>query len=484
MGKVKVLILTALLAVLLLLVCACGNDGNDGNGKDIASDTVKGRTVFVHESNVIFWGYDKYLCSAVVDGSEVSEFQIEAQLTGTIYALAVYNNEIFVSASDGVFKYPLKDFQGSETIKPTKVTEDVLSEFNDFEIYGDKFFYKYGYELRCIPVSGGTSEAIASDVADFEVTNQGVYYIKKNGDLHLIELDLCDLQSDSAVTELEPDTSICLAGDRIYYRDGDDVKAYSISDNESEDIANEKDANQYDYVWANSSYILYEDEEFKSYVKSVSDGTEKAIAAGIEYPCEYEAVIVGNYLFSAMRKGANMTVFDLSTANAKAYDVAAELKPYLDKVNASNGSSTQESSSYDIMEGGAKEASADKQTAYLYANDFLLTMPNDSDWGYTQPSKDSLRIFYVPAANSGFGGDLVTIKAYNMNDTSYTNLPSYQVAGVSKNANKRFVAIYPTDLQCNGDNKSQLARYNELFKYLKKIGEGAVNSPLQFGDSD
>jgi len=58
------------------------------------------------------------------------------------------------------------------------------------------------------------------------------------------------------------------------------------------------------------------------------------------------------------------------------------------------------------------------------------------------------------------------------------------VAGVGQNVNKRFVAIYPSDLQYNPQDSQQAADYKDLFDHLHKIGEGAVNSPLQTSNSD
>ena len=111
-------------------------------------------------------------------------------------------------------------------------------------------------------------------------------------------------------------------------------------------------------------------------------------------------------------------------------------------------------------------------------------MPNTDDWEYTQNGPDSFSIYMTEPRTEGFGGHLVTIKAYDLNDTSYEEIPYYHVAGVGQNVNKRFVAIYPTDVQFDSANSGQAARYRELLEYLEKIGEGAVNSPFQTADSD
>ena len=95
-----------------------------------------------------------------------------------------------------------------------------------------------------------------------------------------------------------------------------------------------------------------------------------------------------------------------------------------------------------------------------------------------------MTLIYTPAADAGYGGRIVTIKAYDMDDDSYKNIPSYQVAGVGRNVNKRFIAIYPSDVQYDPNDATQAAEYKELYDHTRKISEGAANSPFYTQDSD
>ena len=151
--------------------------------------------------------------------------------------------------------------------------------------------------------------------------------------------------------------------------------------------------------------------------------------------------------------------------------------------NGGGSGSSSASDDYDINAHSLREASSDGTIQYMYFNDFMITMPNNDKWGY-EYDKDSVTFFLQAARADGLDGRLVTIKAYDMDDNSYEQLPSYHVAGVGKNVNKRFIAIYPTDVQWNHEDAQQEADYMDLYDYLQKIGEGAVNSPLQTADSD
>ena len=148
------------------------------------------------------------------------------------------------------------------------------------------------------------------------------------------------------------------------------------------------------------------------------------------------------------------------------------------------GTETPAAGSYDIMDGFEKKTNDDGSVEYLYFNDFMLVMPGNEKWSYeASPDKQSVTFYLYSAQQEGYGGRLVTIRAYDIDDSSYETLPSYSVAGVGGKTNKRFIAEFPTDVQWNGQDSTQDADYRDLSGYLHKIGEGAVNSPLATSDS-
>ncbi|MDO4868679.1 MAG: hypothetical protein Q4A65_00095 [Bacillota bacterium] len=137
---------------------------------------------------------------------------------------------------------------------------------------------------------------------------------------------------------------------------------------------------------------------------------------------------------------------------------------------------TQEAADYNISEGLDVAESGD--SAVLKGNGFELTMPNTGTWSYTANGEDSVTVYYMPAESAGFGGELVTIMAMNMDDTSYEEFPDYAIAGESESLGKRFIAMFPTDLQCDPEDETQSAEYPELLDHVKKISMGAADSPF------
>ncbi len=137
---------------------------------------------------------------------------------------------------------------------------------------------------------------------------------------------------------------------------------------------------------------------------------------------------------------------------------------------------SKKSGPYNIMDGFTTKE--DGSILYFYGNDFMLAMPNNNLWGYEQIDDNTVKFYLVESRNSGYGGHLVTIRAYDANDNSYENIPHYAVAGTGSQSGKRFVAIFPTDVQYDGGNSTEASHYRELYDHVRKIGEGAANSPF------
>ena len=135
---------------------------------------------------------------------------------------------------------------------------------------------------------------------------------------------------------------------------------------------------------------------------------------------------------------------------------------------------TEETADYDISAGLDVAESGDN--AVLTGNGFELTMPNTGTWSYTATGNDSVSVYYMPAESAGFGGNLVTIMSMDMDDTSYEEFPDYAIAGESSSLGKRFIALFPTDVQFDTEDETQSTEYTELLEHVQKIG--GADSPF------
>ena len=480
-GRKLTVIFLALMLTSVTLLAGCGGSKNDYS--TLQQDVVKGTNVYVDDSGVVFFGYNNLLCTAIFEDGNVFDYVVEAGFTGDVYALAVYDNALYVSASDGIFKYDLEIFNGSGTASPDVLWDKHLSRYNPFQIYDGKMFFLYGTTLCYIPLEGGTETNLAMEVGDFEVTGSGIYYSKKDGSLHLVSIDGSE---DKAVGEVAPAAYLSLDGGNIYFKRDYHLWNYSLDSGEASEVEAASMTSDFCYPWVKDGTIIYEGSDLK--IHTLKDGTDTAGDTLVGYPGKYSGVIFKDWIVSQTADYKELYTIDFKTGSFKKYDMATELA---DDIAAGPGSDAKwvepsgggSASGYNIMDGFMKNASSDGSVAYMYFNDFLLTMPNNDKWSM-EDGKDYVTIYLWSAQQEGYGGKLVTIRAYDLNDDSYEQLPSYHVAGVGKNAGVRFIAEYPTDVQWNPNDATQDADYRDLQAYLQKIGEGAVNSPLQTADSD
>ena len=504
-----------LLALVLAMLAALGLSGCGGGSQapaaSITDNTVVGSRVFVDPSNVVFFGYHNLLGTAIIEDGDVREFVIEAGMTGDIYAVAVTDGYLYTLASDGIFKYDLGMFSGESSAGPVVLAQQNMSQFHGFEIHQGKLYFTNGVELYYVPTDGGAVSRIALDTTDFEVTDKGVYYVTQAGKLHLLSLDFKD---DQELADLAYGCEIAIGRSSIYYVDGSELKAFSLADNSVNTVATEHAPGKDKVPWINGETLLYKDSDNNVYLLT-QDGEK---FSGTEYLVPMDKVngyVYDDYLLGVNLSYSNMVVWSMAGVNSKTYNLDDELRSQLDAAGISfsgsgsgsssgsgSGSGGSDSSSsgsdgqsgsagsgtdtssgaYDIM-AGASEYS-DGGITYLYFNDFLLVMPDADDWAYdVSENRDAVTIYLIAAREAGYGGNLVTIRAYDLDDNSYTQVPHYSVAGVGRNVSKRFVAIFPTDVRWDPDDSAQGERYKELETYLLKIGEGAVHSPLVTADS-
>ena len=471
-------IFLSLMLISVTLLAGCGGSKTDYS--TLRQDVVNGRNVYVDDSGVVFFGYDNLLCTAIFEDGNVFDYVVEAGFTGDVYALAVYDKALYVSASDGIFKYDLEIFSGSGAASPEVLWDKHLSGYNHFQIYDGKMFFLYGTTLCYIPLEGGAETNLAMEAGDFDVTANGVYYSKKDGSLHLISIDGSE---DKVVGEVGPAAYLTPDGGHIYYRDNYAIYDYSLDNGESVEVETGSSTSEHCYPWVKDGVILYEGIDTKIHL--FKDGADTTGETMVGYPFKYDGMIYKEWIVARNAHFKELYTIDLNTGAFKKYDMATELADDLSQLSGSTdqtGTGTVSSGSYDIMEGW--QVQMDGTVMYLYGNDFMMMMPNTDDWEYKQESGDSIGFYMTEPRTEGYGGHLVTIKAYDLSDDSYTSLPSYSVAGVGRNANKRFIAIFPSDVQYDAGNSAQAARYQELFAHVKKIGEGAANSPFQTADSD
>lgn len=478
-----VIMLAVIMSVMIVLP-ACSGGGASPSG--IQQNVTVGKRVYVDKSGIVYFACRNMICTAVMKDGELSEFVPEAATTGTIYAMAVYNDYLYISANDGFFRYPLSMFSGGSRASAETVMTQPLDAFVHFEIFEDRIFFLSGSSLCCIPVDGGELSEVRKDVYDFEVSDRGIYAVQTDGKMVVISPDLSESRD---IGQVAAGVRMTPGGMNLYYRDGVSVMAFSVEKEEAAGTGNTHDASEYFPPWSNGTNVLYRDENYKCYL--VTPDGEKELERNYEYPSKNTGYVYGDYLLGNDGDARLMCVINMATGEMKNYDLRVEMKDYINKIGGGKDSDPEPvpddtktgSDDFDIMKGFVRNASADTTQQEMYFNQFLLILPNDDDIGF-KGEGDHVDFIYIPGQNSGYGGRLVTIKAYDIGDDSYKNLPNYHVAGTNYNVGKTYVAIYPSDLQCDPNDSAQTAKYEELKDYVFRIREGSADSPLAMPDSN
>lgn len=105
--------------------------------------------------------------------------------------------------------------------------------------------------------------------------------------------------------------------------------------------------------------------------------------------------------------------------------------------------------------------------SFLETDDFTLRLPGDISWAYEVIDSDTISIYHTQARVDGYGGHVVSIKAYDWGVNDYEEFPSWSVAGL--NEEKKFIAIFPTDVQVNPEDSVQTREYNRLMDAVNRI---------------
>lgn len=134
---------------------------------------------------------------------------------------------------------------------------------------------------------------------------------------------------------------------------------------------------------------------------------------------------------------------------------------------------------YSIARGITTRAS--QGASFLETDEFSLYLPGDISWEYEVIDNTAIAIYYTPAKEDEYGGHVVTIRAYDWGENDYEEFPAWSIAGM--NDEKKFVAIYPTDVQFDPNDSVQASEYERLMKVAERMNcqdeELAKDNPFE-----
>ncbi|MBR5534347.1 MAG: DUF5050 domain-containing protein [Ruminiclostridium sp.] len=467
----KILTLLTAAALSVALLAACGS----GSQETSAQEAIHGRSIFIDESGVAFWGYGPYICTGLVDeNGHIYDPVIEGQTTSDIYGMAVYNKDLYLASDDGLFRYDLEIFQEGGTMSPTLLTEDSIDD--GFEIWEDTIYYRYGTSLYSIPIDGGEETKVATETDNFTVTADGIYYAADDGGIYRLSFDGA-LQE--RIIQTEEDCLFTLAGDTIYYRceGSDQICQLNLADGSTTVVNKPRSLSDYSYLWVFDGQLLYEDSHYERFLLSLSDGSEVSMGDDGFLPDQEEGFLVGDILYGCNIYTGSIQEYHLTTGEICQLETEPVVQAaLLAQTDTTSGSSTALPADYDILS-GLQITEGNQGLTWVMSEHIIMSFPTQYATQLEQYDATSFGIVYVPAALTGYGGQLVTIAAYPMGDTSYQEAPSWTLAGEADGL--QYVAFFPTDVQFDPNDPTQREEYPALLEYLRQIG--STDAPFQCG---
>lgn len=466
--KKYITILAALLAAALLGGCTTAQE-------ETTAAATLGRVLVVDDSGVVFWGSGPYLCSGLLDeNGHIYDVVIESQSRTDLLTVAAYGSYLYLASEDGLYRYLMADMT-SGSVTPELITTHELDD--GFEIFEDVVYYCYGSTLYSVPVTGGDPQKVAKDVDCFTVTADGIYYAASDGGLYLTAPDG---SSQQRLTETEDDCTFCLAGNTIFYRceKNDQIFQYSLKDGSVSVVNKRSPLSDYCDLWATEDVLLYETSGYDTYTYTLSTGEERMVTDEFCFPDKEEGFLYGTMLYAYDPDDFDLYEYDLAAGTLTITNIEETLQA---SIQAHSGSQSSASagipSGYDILS-NVQRQNGTNNLAWLGSDYFLLSVPSSLSWHWEQIDSCAFSLYYTPAQEAGYGGHLVTIRAYPLGDTSFQDAPSWALAGQTDTL--QYVAFFPTDVQFDPDDTVQASEYCALLSYLQKIETkaGTCESPF------
>lgn len=485
-----------LAAVLLVLLCACGGGGASDSvesGDPEPSETVKlptigaasapksltdgvilGRSVFIDEdNNVAFWRANETLCSGLVDLSgQIYDYYAEGEFPISLWSIAIRGDDCVLGASEGMFLMSLSAF-GQGVNQMMKL--NMHGVYDGFSILDDYIYYQADEELYRAAFTGDGETRMTSGVFDFELTSDGIYYTSVDGGLYRIGPDggdrtkLADTGDETHLFARSSDLLCWAAGENCVY-------LWDVEENAAREIALDDTLAENECVWpVGEDAFIYTDDDDEVHRCTISEGSDVVVDELSVLPDKGNGCLLNDVLYYCYAD----TVYwdDLLTCQKGSAELGGDFP------EASGGTSApQEGGTQPPAAGGTFDISSNiqfqaSQGYTLLINDyFSVCLPMLPEWEVEVIDDETLSFIYPPAAEAGFGGQFLTIKAFDLDDYSYEDFPAWSLAGVD--SQKQYVAIFPTDVRYDPDSDTQMEEFNILYSAAREIDASAAYNPF------
>lgn len=411
------------------------------------------------EGSNIYWGQGTALLQGKVDTwGQITDVQKIMDLQEDVRLLLIDGDDFYCNRKDGIYRYEIGNPDGE------KLTEKAA--YGGFWIMDSTLFFIRD-DMLCTLSDSGVEKMLLSSVIDCVVTTKGIYYLTEEAKLFRADLDGTEME------EITPENDTLFAievyQDSIYLK-GTHVWTYNVSEKICEQLPLREELEKEGNILVTDTYLLYDaaSGNHQQFFFDTEQEQKAGYVSNVENPY---SVQYNGYLYYTFHSG-NLTAVNLATLESQEIEWTEEGS------EESTVFSGQDKEEFDIASnlfGRVSDGIASVSSDYI----FMIFNYDDYAnglWNVEAIDKRTLRFFYTKADESGYGGTVFTIIAYDWGDNSYADLPNYEVAALSED--KKYIILFPTDVQYNPQDSTQQEEYQRLAEYAKRIKNGNDDNPF------
>lgn len=411
------------------------------------------------EEGSIYWGQGTALLQGTVDTSgQVTDIQQTMDLGEDVRLILIDGDDVYCNRKDGIYRYELGNSEGE------KLTEKAA--YGGFWTVDGALFFKQD-DMLCTLSDSGVERPLLSSVVDCVVTTEGIYYLTEEAKLFRADLDGTEVEEITSVNDTL--FAIEVYQDSIYLK-GTNVWIYDESEKTCEKLPLQEELEEEGNILITDTYLIYDaaSGDHRQFFFDTEQEQKTGYVTNVENPY---SVQYNGCLYYTFHSG-NLTAVNLVTLESQEIEWTEEGQ------GESTAVSGQNDEEYDIaanLFGRLSDGIASVSSDYI----FMIFNYDDYAnglWNVETVDKRTLRFFYTKADESGYGGTVFTIIAYDWGDNSYTDLPNYEVAALSED--KKYIILFPTDVQYDPQDSTQKEEYQRLAAYAKRIKNGNEDNPF------
>lgn len=433
---------------------------------------VYGKNVFIEKEVIMIPSGQSLVTGLLDENGKIYDLIRELSVDEDLHTIAQDDKYLYIGTSR---KLSRLDISGENT--GTVQSELVIDRdmYDGFQIYDGFVYYPHISSVYRVPVTGGEESLVAENVEDYELTKDGIYFITEGGRFCRTDFEgnstenLGDGFEDGHVTAFQNDL----------YLNNDSLSVFHLDTHELEDISLSHNLNDFYDVIPRNDYLLFTDEDYKIYKYEFSTGLETQIHT-TSLPQKEARTFYKNMMYYSYGTG-DMFTMSMGDYQSNKFSLEEQINGTTTSTNAGSNTGSADTTAndgYDISSGmydnyssGGAFMATDHICLYFNADHYLNGL-----WKWEVIDNTEIRFYYPRAAESGYGGTIVTIKAFDVGTTEYMDYPSYHVADTS--TDKIYVAIYPTDVQFDPADSVQAAEYPALLEFAQRIDNCNEQNPF------